>query len=53
MPPETVVEALGKDKKRKGNRIGFILLERLGVAIVDEIPIDELKHVPEWWGLCG
>jgi 3-dehydroquinate synthase len=40
-----VVDALGKDKKREGNSIYFILLEDIGKAVVQEIPIQELKTV--------
>jgi 3-dehydroquinate synthase len=40
-----VVDALGKDKKREGNSIYFILLEDIGKAVVKEIPIQELKTV--------
>jgi 3-dehydroquinate synthase len=38
-----VVDALGKDKKREGNSIYFILLEDIGKAVVQEIPLQELK----------
>jgi 3-dehydroquinate synthase len=40
-----VVDAIGKDKKREGNSIYFILLEDIGKAVVQEIPIQELKTV--------
>lgn len=40
-----VLDALGKDKKRKGNLIDFVLLEDIGEAIIEEIPITELEGV--------
>ncbi|MBW1701692.1 MAG: 3-dehydroquinate synthase [Deltaproteobacteria bacterium] len=41
--PETVVDALRRDKKRKGDNIGFVLLQGIGSAVVEEIPIRELE----------
>jgi 3-dehydroquinate synthase len=38
-----VLDALGKDKKREGNSIHFILLEDIGKAVIQEIPIKSLK----------
>lgn len=40
-----VLDALGKDKKREGNSIHFILLEDIGKAVIQEIPIKELETV--------
>lgn len=40
---ETVVDALKRDKKRKGDNIGFVLLQGIGSAVVEEIPIRELE----------
>jgi 3-dehydroquinate synthase len=40
--PRAVFEALGKDKKREGGRIKFVLLESLGQAMVQNISIEEL-----------
>jgi 3-dehydroquinate synthase len=42
---DNVMDALGKDKKREGNSIYFILLEDIGKAVIQEIPIKELKTV--------
>jgi 3-dehydroquinate synthase len=48
LPTETrgskkeIIEALGKDKKRESDMIHFVLLEGIGRAKVDEIPISEL-----------
>jgi len=39
----TVLEALRKDKKRQGELIHFVLLDDIGRAIVDEIPLKELE----------
>ena len=39
------MDALKKDKKREGNSIHFILLEDIGKAVIQEIPIEELETV--------
>ena len=38
------LEALGKDKKREGDRIRFVLLDRIGNAVVEAIPVDALRE---------
>jgi 3-dehydroquinate synthase len=40
-----LVDALRKDKKRKGDSIHFVLLHGLGNAVVEEISIKELEAV--------
>lgn len=40
-----VLDALKKDKKREGDKINFILLTRIGNAVVEEISISELESV--------
>jgi len=40
-----ILEALDKDKKRKGDNIGFVLLDDIGKSVIREIPIAELKSV--------
>ena len=40
-----VLDALKKDKKRKGDDMDFILLKGIGKAIIKEIPINELEKV--------
>ena len=40
--PQTVLEALGKDKKRLGDLIHFVCLEGIGRAVVRDIPLEEL-----------
>ena len=42
---KAIVDALEKDKKRKGDRIYFVLLDEIGNAFVDQIPIKELEAV--------
>ncbi|MFC1830288.1 3-dehydroquinate synthase [Thermodesulfobacteriota bacterium] len=42
---EMVLEALRKDKKRERDSIHFVLLQGLGNAFVEEIPIKELEKV--------
>ncbi len=39
---QQVLEAVGKDKKREGERLNFVLLKKLGEAVVDEIAIQDL-----------
>jgi 3-dehydroquinate synthetase len=38
-----VVDAVLKDKKREADRIHFVMLEDIGRAVVEDIPIAELK----------
>jgi len=40
--PRAVFEALGKDKKREGGSIKFVLLESVGQATVRDIAIEDL-----------
>ena len=40
---EQIFDALKKDKKRESNFINFVLLDRIGKAIVEKISLDELK----------
>jgi len=42
---DKIKDALGKDKKREGGYIHFVLLESIGKARVVEISIDELREV--------
>lgn len=42
---DDVLDALGKDKKREGDSIHFILLEDIGKAVIQEIPIKEIETV--------
>lgn len=41
--PDKIFHAMGKDKKRAGNRIHFVLLNGLGNARVEQIPLKELE----------
>ena len=40
---DAVLEALGKDKKREGDRVHFVLLDGLGRSVVRDIPLAELR----------
>lgn len=40
-----VMDAIGKDKKRQGDEINFVLLEGIGQAVVEKISIEELEAV--------
>jgi 3-dehydroquinate synthase len=40
---EKIIDAMSKDKKREKDRIHFVLLERIGEAVVKDIPITELQ----------
>jgi 3-dehydroquinate synthase len=42
---ESVLDALTKDKKRKGNHIHFVFLHEIGNAFVDQISIKDLEPV--------
>jgi 3-dehydroquinate synthase len=42
---QQVIEAIGKDKKREGERLKFVLLEKIGQAIVNEIAIQDLEDL--------
>ena len=41
--PQKIFDAIGKDKKRAGSRIHFVLLNGIGHARVDQITLEELK----------
>ena len=40
-----VVHALRKDKKREGEEIHFVLLQRIGSAVVEKVSLGELEAV--------
>lgn len=42
---QKIVDAMGKDKKRAGAAIHFVLLRDIGEAFVEEIPIEEIDAV--------
>jgi len=42
--PQSVFDAVTKDKKRAGDRIHFVLLNGIGRAVVEPITIEELKE---------
>jgi 3-dehydroquinate synthase len=42
---ETVVDALKRDKKRRGDNINFVLLQGIGHAVVEKISIKELSRM--------
>ena len=44
---EKVLEAIRKDKKREGDNLKFILLKRIGEAVVNQISISELVELIE------
>ncbi len=47
---KTVLDALRKDKKRRGDHINFVLLEEIGKPFVDQISIKELESVThDFW----
>jgi 3-dehydroquinate synthase len=43
--PEGILAALRKDKKRKGSSIHFVLLRKVGRAVVEEISLAELEDL--------
>jgi len=42
---EKVLDAMKRDKKRKGDSIEFVLLDRIGSAFVEKISIHDLEKV--------
>ena len=46
---KSILDALKKDKKRKGDHIYFVLLNEIGNAFVDQIPINELEAAIYSW----
>jgi 3-dehydroquinate synthase len=42
---QRVLEAIGKDKKREGKSLKFVLLKKIGEAVVDDIAIHEIEQV--------
>lgn len=45
MPAAPLVDALRRDKKRGGDAVHFVLLQGLGRAVVEPIPLSELEAV--------
>ncbi len=43
VPPEALLQALGKDKKRQGDRLHFVCLEALGRSVVTPVSLAELS----------
>jgi 3-dehydroquinate synthase len=43
--PQQVIDAIGKDKKREGDHLKFVFLQKIGKALVEEIPIQEIVEV--------
>ena len=39
-----VLDALGKDKKRESDQIKFVLIEKIGSAVVQDVAIEELNN---------
>ncbi len=42
--PDAVLEAVGADKKRAGDSIHLVLLEHIGRAVVEPVPLAELRR---------
>lgn len=42
--PRQIVEALTADKKREGNEVHFVLLEKIGQAIIKKIALTKLQN---------
>ena len=40
---QPVIEAVGRDKKREGQSLKFVLLKKIGEAVINEIPIQDLE----------
>ena len=48
-----VIDAMGKDKKRKGQCMRFVLLKKIGQAVVIEVPIQELENLLSYNSITG
>ena len=44
-PADELLKVASSDKKRTGNSVSFVLLDRIGHAIVRDIPLDELRRL--------
>jgi len=42
---KAVMEALGKDKKRERESVHFVLLDGLGKAVINDLPLSELREL--------
>ena len=42
--PDAVLEAVGADKKRAGDCVHLVLLEKIGQAVVEPVPLTELRR---------
>ena len=42
VPSKAAIDALLRDKKRTGDTVHFVLLEKIGRAVVKEMAVDEL-----------
>ena len=47
IPAQNLIEAVGKDKKKHGDSVHFVLNNGLGEVIIKEIPYDELSTLLE------
>lgn len=45
LQPNLIYEALAKDKKRADSSIHFILLKRIGEAVVEELPMSTVRQI--------
>jgi len=45
MDRQAILEAMGKDKKRRGDKVRFVLLEKLGQAALVPLGLEELEAV--------
>jgi 3-dehydroquinate synthase len=45
VPPARLFEAIKKDKKKKGDKIGLVLLEDIGKSVIKYIHLDRLKLI--------
>jgi 3-dehydroquinate synthase len=43
--PQKLIQAIGKDKKKRGSSVGLILLEELGKSVIHYMDMDRLSNV--------
>jgi 3-dehydroquinate synthase len=42
---ELIVDAMKKDKKRKGEEIALVLIDQIGRAVISDVPVNQLENI--------
>jgi 3-dehydroquinate synthase len=51
IPSESLLSALKKDKKIQGNICHFVLISKIGQAVIHAIPVEDLKRSLDKFGI--